>query len=320
MDVNFIRPNKTLSALNELQKIKKILTRFENNKNVENFLKNNKLEYNNKRKIDLIINNFEENTLFLYPKENVENLFDFLNKSKIEYQLPEILIYKMYLYFYGNIEEIELKSMLNRYSGNSIKNIDFKKFIEENKEKLFHKKYNFPRVLNGEYKILSEVGDLTQKDLKILKYLEAWEQNILKYLSNVEEENLKKIYEKVLKKIDSKIHTFFKSNKKILIKKIVVEYGYLKNIYYKVTKVKLKKGDILIFLQKINIKEEKEIYYLKKDFVDIQALEKINKIKILNEYDLTKVLRSNYSLSKIYLFKQLIKRIRNKKMRKAINE
>ena len=37
MNFSLVRPNKVLSALNELQKTKKVLTRFENNKNLKNF-------------------------------------------------------------------------------------------------------------------------------------------------------------------------------------------------------------------------------------------------------------------------------------------
>ncbi len=309
MDFSLVRPDKVLLALNELQKTKKVLTRFENNKNLENFLKNNELKYNNKNKIDLLINNFEQNTLFLYSNESAEELFNFLNKSNIEYSLSESLIYKMYLYFYGYVEKNKLESMLFRYSGNTLNNIDFKKFIELNVKKIFQKNNNFPKVLNGEYKLLSELVELIQKDLKILKYLEPWEENILEYLQNIDKEKLKFIYKEILKKIDLNISNFFNSNKKVTIKNINVEYTYIKNIYYKIIKIKLKKEDILISIQKISSKEKIGFYYLEKDLKNISNFERAKKIQILDEYDLINTLKNNYSLNKIYLLKKIIKRI-----------
>lgn len=309
MDFSLVRPNKVLSALNELQRTKKVLTRFENNKNLKIFLKNNELKYNNKNKIDLVINNFEQNTLFLYSNENAEELFDFLNKSNIEYSLSESLIYKMYLYFYGYIEKNKLESMLFKYSGNTLNNLDFKKFIEMNAKKIFQKNNNFPKALNGEYKLLSELVELVQKDLKILKYLEPWEENILGYLQNIDKEKLKFIYKETLKKIDLNISNFFNSNKKVTIKNINVEYTYIKDIYYKIIKIKLEEGDILISIQKINNKQKRDLYYLERDLKNIFSLERVGKVQILNEYDLINTLKNNYSLSKIYLLKQTIKRI-----------
>lgn len=309
MDFSLVRPNKVLLALNELQRTKKVLTRFENNKSLENFLKNNELKYNNKNKIDLIIDNFEQNTLFLYSNENVEELFNFLNKSNIEYRLSESLIYKMYLYFYGYIEKNKLESMLFKYSGNTLNDIDFKKFIEMNAKKIFQKNNNFPKVLNGEYKLLSELVELIQKDLKILKYLEPWEENILEYLQNIEGKKLEVIYKEALKKIDLNISKFFDINKKIVIKSIIIEYKYIKEVYHKITKIKLEEGDILISVQKVNHKEKRNFYYLERDLKNISSFERSEKIQILNEYDLINTLKNNYSLNKIYLLKKIIKRI-----------
>lgn len=309
MDFSLVRPNKVLSALNELQKTKKVLTRFENNKNLENFLKNNESKHNNKNKIDLIINNFEQNTLFLYSNENAEELFNFLNKSNIEYSLSESLIYKMYLYFYGYVEKNKLESMLFRYSGNTLSNLDFKKFVEINIKNLFQKNNKFPRILNGEYKLLSELIDLIQENLKILNFLEPWEENLLIYLQDINREKLKIIYKEILKKIDLNISNFFKNNKKIIIKNINIEYKYIKDIYQKITKIKLEEGDILISFQKVGHKEKRSFYYLERDLKNISSFERTEKIQILNEYDLINVFKNNYSLSKIYLLKQKIKRI-----------
>ena len=272
-------------------------------------MKNNELKYNNKNKIDLIINNFEQNTLFTYSNENAEELFDFLNKSNIEYSLSEPLIYKMYLYFYGYIEKNKLENMLLRYSGNTLSGIDLKKFIEINAKDLFQKNNRFPKMLTGEYKALSELVELIQENLKILKFLQPWEENILQYLQGIDKEKLTIIYKNALANMDLNISKFLNINKNIVIKNITVEYKYIKDIYQKITKIKLEEGDIFISFQKANSKEKRNFYYLERDLKNIFNFERTEKTQILNEYDLIKVLKYNYSLNKIYLLKQMIKRI-----------
>lgn len=309
MDLNFARPNKTLSILDELKKTKNILNCFKKEEGIENFLKKNKNKYNIKSKIDLIISNFEENNIFLYSNKNTKNIFNFLSKSKIKYELEEALIYKLYFYFYGYIPEEELKEMLFQYSNNKLKNLDLKKFIEENKKELIRGKCNFPKKLNGEYLFLKEIAELIDKEEVVLKDIDGWEENIFKYISSTKIRNM--LIEKIMKRLNKKICLFFQINKKVEIKDIIIDYKHYKESYYKIIKVKLQKQDNLVFIRNLNLNTERNIYYLEKNFNDILEIEK-NKKVILNEYDLIKVLKKNYSLNKIYLLKEMLKKLFNK--------
>lgn len=217
MELKFAKPNKSLLTLHELQKNKKKLNSFKNEDNINYFLENNRSNHNIKNKVDLILSNFEENTLFLYSDKSKYKLFDFLEKSEIEYNLKESLIYKMYLYFYGFTEDERLKKLLLKYSENKNKKINFKYFIESHSKELFQSEYNFPKTLNAKYKALNEIIFLIENNYKILEDLEYWEQNFLEYLNsseNFDRKIITKINNKILEKANSKIAIFLLRIKK----------------------------------------------------------------------------------------------------------
>ena len=320
MEFNLPRPEKTLSLLNEFQKTKQILNVFDEEEKLVNFLKNNSTRYKLKGKIEVILHNFEKNTLFLYRDKNKIELFKFLNRSEIIYDVSESILYKMYFYFSGVIETEELKRLLIKYSGNTIKRLNFKEFIKNNSSRLFTE-YSFPKDLNGDYYILNEVAELIEEKPEILKNLEYWQENILKYLINkdLDKETLKKIYKVVLKSYSKEIEVFFNKNKKVAIKNIIIEFQELNNRNFKLIKLNLEKNDILILgenviLKNINsnmMKKERYFWYFKKEKNILENL----KLKNSNKFDIFAILehlKYNYSLNKLYFIKIKLKRLFSK--------
>lgn len=320
MEFNLPRPEKTLSLLNEFQKTKKILNVFDEEEKLVNFLERNTNNYNVRGKIEVILHNFEKNTLFLYKDQNKIELFKFLNRSEIVYNVPENILYKMYLYFSGVVEKEELKRLLTKYSGNTMKNLNFKEFVKRNSSKLFTE-YSFPKELNGEYLILSELADSIQEKPKILKDLEYWQENILKYIvdKEIDRSILDGIYKEILKNYDKEVETFFEKNKKIKIKNIIIEFKNLNNKNFRLIRVKLEKNDIIIFAENIILKtnkgymekKEKYFFYFEKE-KNIPEDLKIKDENKLNIMSVLENLKYNYSLNKIYSIKMKLKKLFSK--------
>lgn len=320
MDFNLPKPEKTSSLLNEFQKNKKDLNMFNDEEQLVNFLEKNSTGYNLKEKIEVILDNFEKNTLFLYKDQNKIKLFEFLNKSEVVFNVPENILYKMYFYFSGVIEVEELKKLLSKYSGNTVNKLDFKKFIKKNSSRLF-REYSFPKNLNGEYHILSELADLIQERPEVLKNLGYWQENILKYLvdKDIDSKILKNIYKVVLKKFSKEVAVFFEKNNKVVIKNIIIEFQELNDKNFKLIKVNLEKGDILILGEEVILKnennniEKKENYfwYFEKE-KNIPEDLKIKDENKLNIFSILDNLKYNYSLNKIYSIKMKLKRLFSK--------
>lgn len=317
MDFNLPRPEKTLSLLNDFQKTKKILNVFDEEEKLVNFLERNSSRHNLKGKIEVVLHNFEKNTLFLYDDKNKKKLFEFLNRSEIIYNVSESILYKMYFYFSGIVEKEELRRLLIKYSGNTIKNLDFKEFIKKNSSKLFNE-YSFPKELNGEYLILNELADSIQEKPKILKDLEYWQENILKYIINkdIDKNILDNIYKEILKNYDKEVEIFFEKNKKVRIKNIIIEFKNLNNENFRLIVVKLEKNDILILAENVILKtnkgymkkKEKYFFYFEKE-KDIPQEFKIDTKNKLNLFLMMENLKYNYSLNKIYSIKMKLKKL-----------
>lgn len=314
MDFNFPRPEKTLSILNDFQRTKKMLNEFDEEEKLVRFLDRNATRYNISGKIDVVLHNFEKNTLFLFNDDNKVKIFDFLDRSELRYNVSENLIYKMYLYFSGKIDEKELKSLLIRYSGDNIKKLNFRWFIEKNSSELFDN-FNFPKILNGEYFILEELGKLIQEKPNILKNLEYWQENILKYLvdKDINKEILEKIYKEILKNYDEKVSIFFEKNKKIEIKSIIIEFKNIGKRNFKIIKIELEKNDMIILGENVLLKNKKIIFDKKEKYLWYLKNKKVEKLKLKSEniftkYSLLDALEKNYSLNKFYSIQLKLKR------------
>ena len=130
MRIEIRRPVKTLKILNEFEHTRKILNEFSCEENAINFLRNNRNNYSNKRKLDVILNNIEKNTLFLFSDSLKSDVFIFLENHNFERILKENEFYKLYLYFTGAIDKLRLENFLQRYSKRGFVP-DFKGFIEK---------------------------------------------------------------------------------------------------------------------------------------------------------------------------------------------
>lgn len=324
MEFEFPKPEKAIKFLEEFKDKKKELNLYNNNENLKNFLEVNNSKYNiSQSKIDILLYNFEKNTVFNFLDENKKLAFILLQRGKLNYSLPQEKIYKLFLYFYGAVPIEELGKILYKLSDKSIRKLDFKSFIENNISELFNT-YNFPKNLSGEYPLLRELIPLIKENNGLLKKMEYWEENFLEYLGGeYETKFVKDIIKKFLKRIDGVVYDFFEENNEIKIEKILIRRKKVNKRLYKITIINLIKKDDIVFIEEEKNKSKSFISENEKYFlfyhkginkITLENLNEDNLVKenIFTEFSLLTALEYDYPLNKIYSIKMKLKRLFSK--------
>lgn len=303
-------PLESLKVLKDLKNKKTILNAFSYEENAINFLVNNRHNYRNPRKLDVVFNNFENNCLFTLSDNLKKDMFEFMENSQCARIIDENEKYKIYLYFCGTIEPGRVKELLMRYSEDKYKKIDFKDYISKNLNKIFTSN-KFPKYLNGNYEALKELIPLIAEDHTAFEKLQSWQDNLLGYLyeSDIDSKFLEEVNISIVQGLSSKIYDFFRKNKSIKVNKVSISFNELNKTKYKVYTFNLSNRDYLLvygqFKQDQNsVKqifnfENIRFFYSKKSSTLTSKM--VNMGAEVNRIELVRAFRPEYKLNKKYM-------------------
>lgn len=310
MRLNVNSPLETLKILEDFKNKKTVLNAFSHEENALNFLENNRNNYRNPRKLDVVLSNFQNNCLFSLSDNLKKDMFAFMENSQCIRIVDENERYKIYLYFCGTIESGRIKELLMRYSEDKYKKIDFKDYISKNLNKLFTKK-EFPQYLNGNYEALKELIPLIAEDHTAFEKLQSWQDNLLGYLyeSDIDPKFLEEVNISIVQGLSRKIYDFLRRNNSIKVKKVSISFKELNGTKYKVYTFTLSNRDYLLvygqFKQDTNrVKqifnfEDIRFFYSKKS--SELTLKMLNMGAKVNRIELVRAFKPKYKLNKKYM-------------------